>query len=784
MKRVLHVNRQTMNAVLPSIPPDFERDMRDMIFSMPAERKDRTMRKKISAGLIVTVVLSLLAVSALAAALLSGGQFAEMIMAPKAAENPSAKYTSREIDEILRIARENNLELDKDDEEYIRNMEEGYYKDELIRLFVKMEYGPKPGAWPLKVQRWYEEMLEACGLGDGYIHSVLPEGDEISQEEAVRIAAEYVTAHGGKGDDLENEALYTRYMTYQEDKLTPAVTARAWWINYRAKDLTHPDYDISLNPQGEVTRYLMLPGVLSVGDNDPAHTVVSRVERQYEDEFGRVTYTSQIMLEEKALLQKLADQRGTKDWSPLYVGILETDYILPDDSMLTREQAIEKAKAACGDLNYYTYRGLGDTALTMRVNGRDVWHIALTLKDSPAPDRGNRVFVQMDARAGTILACDVSLENRPWFQIYFSEESWQAKKAAGYSTPEPYRPAVTARPDGSPGVWGDPKFPDWYWQRLDQVGYNSDTGMALTIQWDNEYGLDSRFWPLEYQAIQEIWDNGAVPEGPFPGLPAENELTQEQSVKIAREKFNEYYASLSSALDVSDAQAGVQFWFNDPEEGVNSYQISFLRGETFLGDVYLNAVTGEVLSMHADGGRDDYYSPSHPIVRLPDGDAYLDSDLMPQSYWAQIRELASKLGVTKENIIEKYRAWCYQYEDEQFLPLENLAVYDAYRPRMAEEPTVLIILPQNGMITREEAVDTAWSTCLALTGDEAYARSLRLSAVLWRESEDEPAHWYIQYWENETLPGGATQWNARVEISLDAHTGEVLISDYSTNSNG
>ena len=41
MKRALHVNQETINAMLPPIPADFERDMREMILSMPAERVER-----------------------------------------------------------------------------------------------------------------------------------------------------------------------------------------------------------------------------------------------------------------------------------------------------------------------------------------------------------------------------------------------------------------------------------------------------------------------------------------------------------------------------------------------------------------------------------------------------------------------------------------------------------------------------------------------------------------------------------------------------------------------
>ena len=195
MKRTIRLNRDAMNAMLPPIPSDFEQSMRDMIFAMPAERKDTPMKRKISFGLVLALILTLLAVSALAAAFLGGKDFVDQIVAPKAAESADHKFTQAEVREILRIARENNLELDEDTEQRLLRLPEGYYKDELMRLFVKAEYGSQPAAWPIEVQRWYEEMLHACGLSQGHITNVLPEAGEITQEEALQIGLEYIRAH-------------------------------------------------------------------------------------------------------------------------------------------------------------------------------------------------------------------------------------------------------------------------------------------------------------------------------------------------------------------------------------------------------------------------------------------------------------------------------------------------------------------------------------------------------------------------------------------------------------
>ena len=99
MKRVVKVNEETMHAMLPSIPQDFEKEMREMIARMPAQRKEQpVMRRKLSVGLVLALILTLITVGAVAAVLLGGKDFVDQIMAPKAAENRrEEKFTSAEV---------------------------------------------------------------------------------------------------------------------------------------------------------------------------------------------------------------------------------------------------------------------------------------------------------------------------------------------------------------------------------------------------------------------------------------------------------------------------------------------------------------------------------------------------------------------------------------------------------------------------------------------------------------------------------------------------------------
>ena len=106
-----------------------------------------------------------------------------------------------------------------------------------------------------------------------------------------------------------------------------------------------------------------------------------------------------------------------------------------------------------------------------------------------------------------------------------------------------------------PAFWGDPSVaPEWYWDQLNAVGYNEETEDKLYLEWVNQYGYDTSFWPLEAQAIEILTQLGDDPDFNtvnFPGLPSEGDISQEEALKIAKAAFKEEYADELPSLDVS-----------------------------------------------------------------------------------------------------------------------------------------------------------------------------------------------------------------------------------------
>lgn len=798
MKRVTRINQETLDTMLPAIPPEFENQMRSLIDRLPQQRKERPMKKKLSVGLVLALALALITVGALAAALLGGKDFVDQIMAPKAAETKEEKYTSQEVKEILRIAEENDIALPDYLVKRLNEEKDGYYKEELMRVFVKTEYGFYPSAWPIEVQHWYEEMLEACGLGDGHISAVLPEENEISQDKAVEIAMNYIHSNLEKDADLTNEQLYLRHMTYYETVVNPYVTTREWSISYEARDPYHTNFYLTLTPQGEIASFRSIAGIYGSSSEMAGQFIGDRFTWAYGDQYGFVNWTSELMLEYQKALRMRADKNDF-DW--MTVGekhILKQQYVLPDETMLTREAAIEAAKKACGDLPYSDSSSNRDAiAICLQDQGLVVWKVTLAVEGQ---SKIGYVYAQLDAHTGETLGCDISLSqgNSSWRQ-YVSESYWEANQpeqvAASADSSRNARP--TPRPDGKPWIWYSDFAPDWYWEKLDAINYTGDTALELVNGWCNTYGEDSRFWPLEAQAIDYYWHEiYGLDSVSFPGLPSEADISQQVAEKLARSAFEKQYGDLLGEMELKmeNLLCAVSYWFNQPYEGVNTWQLTFLtKTGAFVGMAQINAQTGEPEAMEGPGASGfmliNEPTPMPTPTPRPDGKPWMwNSDIAPASFWARLEVLMQEKGVTPENIGEWEEKWTQAYGDTMFWPLECQALSFTLSDLQPGD-TIYMALPAEGGLTQEKAAEIAWEAFRQVCKDrsdvtEEWVDSLRISvSLIGNDLELGKNRWVIQFCETD--PENDKHWvNTRGWVYLDEETGEVTLAELDLYSNG
>ncbi len=806
MKRTMHVNKQFMNTVLPPIPAEFERDMKELILSMPAERPQReeqTVKRKFSVGLALACVLALLAVTALAAVLLGGKDFVDQIMAPKAAENASDSFSQEEIAEILRIATENNLVLSDEDMYRLNHLDEtGYFKEELMRRFVKTEYGFYPDAWPIEVQHWYEEMLEACGLDDPVTVNVLPEGDEYTQEQILKIARDFIHEKYGPDVDLDDPDKYLRFMTYREFQLGEGMRFRQWNLTYEARDLYGTDYSLALDSAGNIKNEYSVEGILGATYLTRGQYMIDRFMRVYGDQYGFINWDSGILLQYQAAMRHRLEAEELGHFLAQEYPILDMTYRLPDDTVIDKEAAIEKAKEACGKLDYETLYSNSQVAVLMEAAGKPVWKVTLQLHS------GGYVYAQLDAETGTALITDTErTAPYPEWRKYVTEEYWQENKIQ----PSSYHDAST--PASVPGwrlpaFWGNTDVaPAWYWERLNATGYGEETEDELYFGWVEQYGYDTSFWPLEAQAIERLTQLGDDPNWSvtdFPGLPTDGDIFQEEALRIAKAAFKEEYAEALPDLDVSTLTGAFSFWFNYTFEGHSTWQVNLYRPDGVrVGAVWMESKLGEVFQLEsfdsrAQGLRTRDVSFAQPAVTpapLESGRPWMwGMDFAPKAFWDRMDQIVDKWGVTAENFNQKYTEWRALYGDEPALwPYECLLMEQFFvsynTENWKEERVIYFTLPQEGKISREEAVQIAFRA-IHEAGDErvgaAWIDSLKPCATLgvniWVDAayqSDEPL-WVVSFlsWDAEY------QYWAQRAYAYVTEDGEVILADLDLYSNG
>ena len=804
-KRVIRINQESVNAALPPLPADFARDMKEMILSMPAERpkkEEKTVKRKLSVGFVITCLLILLAAGALAAVLLGGREFVDQILAPKAAETASDSFTQEEIADILRIAAENGLTLSDEDMYCLNHLDEtGYFKEELMRRFVKTEYGFYPDAWPIEVQHWYEEMLIAAGLQEGPVVNVLPEGDELREEQILTIAMDFIQAKYSPDVDLNDPDRYLRFLSYRESRLGEGLSVRQWSLSYEARDLYCTDYCLTLDSAGNIKNEYTVEGIWGNTYQVHGQHMLDRFIRVYGDAFGFISWDSEMLLQYQAAMAHRLETEELGHFLPQEDPILDMKYMLPDDTMLSRETAIEKAKEACGDLQYETLYGSAQTAVCMEADGRPVWKVTLNVQDG-------YVFAQLDARTGEALVTDTdrSVGSAVWRQ-YVTEEYWRENRQRDGNLYE-NQPAKGTAIWRLPAFWGsEDAAPAWYWEQLDAVGYSEETEDALYQGWLEQYGYDTRFWPLEAQAIEMLTQLGDAPDFSavnFPGLPAEGDISREEAQRIAKAAFKEEYAQALPDLDVSTLTCAFSFWFNYTFEGHNAWEVNLYRPDGVrLGAVWVESRLGEAFQLECFDSRASglhtrdvsFAEPLATPVPLQNGRPWMwGMDFAPAAFWEQLGTIADAWGVTAENYDQKYAEWRALYGEESVLWPYDCQVmeqfFSAYTAEnWTEEKVIYHTLPQKGKITREEAMQIA-RVAIHEAGDEqvgaAWIDGLACNAVLevnaWVDGlyqADGPL-WVVTFLSWDAAYG---YWTQRAFAYL-TEDGEVILAEMDLYSNG
>ena len=516
-------------------------------------RGEKTMKRKYSVGLVLAMVLLLFVIGAIAAVLRSGREFVAQELVPKVSESLSDQWTQEELEEILRIAGENGIVLSED---VLRRLqqERGTYKEELMRIFVKLDLGFYPASWPIEDQAWYEAMLAECGLLDVQTRFV-PEGDEIPMEQALGIAAEYIKAKYGDPTDLTDESNYRRFVEYRQMIDGDVVIPRKWYIEYEARDLYHSSYTLTIATDGTVEEASCREGFDAKGEGN---LTPSEIRDRYEMIYGgEYDWTGEIWRSFQRDVAPAMD--GFEAPSQFFECVLAQTYLDPGAGMITKEAAMDAAVAEI-------LRSRGMTGQAPEVQ---TWTSAVLLLDEETPVWKVVGRERNDEKELNIIHLveinAVTAEVRSYDAKKNGFDYWYAPYVLARSLPVPEGPEEGVLPE---------RFLDM-------------------ISWAQS---DMKDWTLEEKARYSSENTEAGSEmGVVYGMPAAGDMPEMEAVRMARDAIvsvNYLNAGMADRCDVST-------WYDigDPDNPV--WLIVFCLDESVLDRfyVFVDARTQAVLDI-------------------------------------------------------------------------------------------------------------------------------------------------------------------------------------------
>ena len=351
--------------------------------------KPTGMRRKLSVGLVMALVLTLLSVSAVAAVAvyLSFHQIVEEEALPRAENVEGDSFTAEDTNFIIQLAEENGVVLSERAYNSINKLlenDQGYWKEELFMELFKAEYGQSPGTWSLETQKWFDDICVAIGFVE-QPEKALPGEGEITLEQAIAAAEDYIHRTYGEEWDVSDPTAYELGKQYLSG-YNGEYPGPYWTIFYSPLKITSREFWVYLDSQGNVLDGSMRRGV------EPGCTLMNVYDR-FVDVYGWNANEWDV-----DVLRKLVEASQLCDPASDYqrvTALQRTTYPEQTGHPVEREEAIRIAMEAMGATDYYLFR-----ATCIDASPNPVWRISF--RDNGAPEDIRFCMVEVDSVTGEV----------------------------------------------------------------------------------------------------------------------------------------------------------------------------------------------------------------------------------------------------------------------------------------------------------------------------------------------------------------------------------------------
>ena len=385
------------------------------------------MKKKLSAGLILAIVLVLAAAAALASAPLNFREILEQAAVPLATGNDTGAaanpiYSADELAELVRTLEENGIILGENNQVMqVLKRQEGYYEEETLMEICCEAFGGYFYTWTLEEQDWFEQLMVKIGFHESY-ESCLPGDGNLSYEEAEAFAFREIRAEYGEDLPLEDRSIWQlERLFYLEDPEEPGDPASASWnFILKPKDLDHGQYDISFrdnDPEG--TAWLSA----DLHDWTQPYTgaellcqffaVYSWHQEQWTQETWQKLHT---MMQDATIGLQSETAQETKAYAA-------TAYPEPDAQDIPKETAVRRAEEALQNP-----RAEQESAVLAEYEGSRSWMVFFRVPDQDEnieEDSSGLYAVEVDSRSGGVKGIrEEGMDDSPAF-AYVPEAAYE-----------------------------------------------------------------------------------------------------------------------------------------------------------------------------------------------------------------------------------------------------------------------------------------------------------------------------------------------------------------------
>ena len=370
--------------------------------SARAAEGETKVKKKLSAGLVLAIVMMLIAAVALAVTLLTHQEVVEQVAVPLAVDNDASVgvnkiYNAEELAELVRSMNENGITLEENNRimQALQNGQ-GYYEEETIMEICRQAFGGNYYTWTLEQQDWYESLMVKIGFHETYQTRMPGEGN-MKYEDAEAFAFRKIRETYGQDLLLEDRNIWQlSRQFYVENPGDPA--SAGWSFSLEPKDIDHGQYYVRFSdndPEGSVS--------VSADINDwsqpyTGEELLSRFNAVYTWNHGQWPQEAWQRLHE--MLQS-AEIEPTNREAQALKAFRITGYPVPGEKDISREIAIQKAKEAIQDT-----RAALDGAVLTDYEGKRIWMVSFVINPSSegtADETAGLFAVSVDSATGTLL---------------------------------------------------------------------------------------------------------------------------------------------------------------------------------------------------------------------------------------------------------------------------------------------------------------------------------------------------------------------------------------------